>query len=238
MAVNKVNFKLEKAGIVGIIGPNGAGKTTLFNCITGIYKPISGQIFYKDKEITGFRSYEIARLGICRTFQNIRLFKDMTVLENVMTAMHTKTSTNLIDAIFNTKRYRRDEEATLAKSEEVLRLVGLFDYRFEYSTNLPYGSQRKLEIARAIASGADVLLFDEPAAGMNEQETMELMEFIVRLHDMGYSILLIEHDMRLVMNVCQKIYVLNHGMLIAEGCADEIKMNELVIEAYLGKEVC
>ena len=236
VAVNNVDFELRKGEIVGIIGPNGAGKTTLFNCITGQYNPTEGHIYFHDKEITGMKPFDITKLGMCRTFQNIRLFSDMTSIENVMVGTHTRTNANLLDVIFHTKKHKMTEKAAREKAEEVLKLTDLYDFKYHYATSLPYGYQRRLEIARAMASDPEVLMFDEPAAGMNEQETSDLMAFIKQLQGLGYTILLIEHDMRLVMNVCERIYVLDHGTLIAQGCPDEIKSNPQVIEAYLGKE--
>ena len=209
VAVNDVSFELHKGEIVGIIGPNGAGKTTFFNDITA--------------------------LGMARTFQNIRLFYRMTALENVMVGMHTRTKANLIDCILRTPHHRRTEKEAEKRALEVLELTGLSEHKYDYATSLPYGLQRRLEIARALATNPEVLLFDEPAAGMNEAETSDLMEFIRQLQGMGYSILLIEHDMRLVMNICERLYVLDHGNLIAQGKPEDIKSNQQVIEAYLGK---
>ncbi len=235
-AVDNVNFELHKGEIVGIIGPNGAGKTTFFNVLTGMYNPTEGKVYYKDKDITGLKPFQITACGMARTFQNIRLFAQMTAIENVMVGMHCRTKANLADAIFRLPRHRREEKAAEEKALNVLELAGLADFRYHYATSLPYGLQRRLEIARAIASDPEILLLDEPAAGMNEQETSDLMDFIRKLQGLGYTILLIEHDMRLVMNICERIYVLNYGALIAHGVPDEIKSNPLVIEAYLGKE--
>lgn len=235
VAVNNVSMELHRGEIVGIIGPNGAGKTTFFNDITGMYSPTEGIIYFKDQNITGKKPYEITELGMARTFQNIRLFERMTVLENVMLGMHTRTNSNLIDCIINNKKHKNSEKIAEERALEVLNLTGLSKYRYHYSTSLPYGLQRRLEISRALATNPEILLFDEPAAGMNELETTDLMEFIRMLKGMDYTILLIEHDMKFVMNLCDRIYVLDHGTLIAKGTPEEIKKNELVIEAYLGK---
>lgn len=237
IAVNDVDFEVLKNEIVGIIGPNGAGKTTLFNTVTGQGKQTSGQIFFHNKDITGLKPFDIMALGMCRTFQNIRLFSEMTVLENIMVGAHTCTEAGLIDVIFHTKRHKRAEKDALERAEEALALVGLNEYRYHYATSLPYGLQRKLEIARALVSKPELLMFDEPAAGMNEQETEDLMALIRQLQAMQYTILLIEHDMRLVMNICDRIYVLDHGTLISQGTPKVIKKDPLVIEAYLGKEL-
>ncbi len=235
-AVHNADLEVRKHEIVGIIGPNGAGKSTLFNNITGMYKPTEGQIYFHDMDITGKTPYEITKLGMARTFQNIRLFPTMTVLENVMLGVHSKTKANLLDVIFKTKRAKKEEEETLKKAEEILKLTGLYEARYNYATSLPYGYQRHLEFSRALASSPELLLFDEPAAGMNERETKELSDFIFKLRDMGYSILLIEHDMKLVMSICDRIYVLDHGEVIANGEPEEVRNNPDVIEAYLGKE--
>ena len=236
IAVNEVSLHADKGEIVGIIGPNGAGKTTLFNAITGLTTPTKGRIYYRDLDITEKKPYEITALGFARTFQNIRLCSGMTVLDNVMVGAHCQLKGNVLDQVFHTRRHREDEKKAYDKAMEVLQLTGLEAYCYEYATSLPYGIQRRVEIARAIATEPELLLFDEPAAGMNEQETGELMEFILKVRDMGYTILLIEHDMRLVMNICDRIHVLDHGALIAQGVPAEIRSNPDVIAAYLGKE--
>jgi branched-chain amino acid transport system ATP-binding protein len=236
VSVNKMDFDLYKGEIVGIIGPNGAGKTTFFNVLTGIYKPASGTVCYRGRDITGKKLYEITARGLARTFQNIRLFPHMTVLETVMLGMHSRVKTGILDALLRTPRLRKTERESEAKARELLHLMGLDKYRYEYGTSLPYGMQRRLEIARAMSSQPEILLLDEPAAGMNEQETADLSAFIKSLRDMGYTIILIEHDMRLVMDICDRLYVLDHGIQIARGTPGEISANPQVIEVYLGKE--
>ncbi|MDR1863520.1 MAG: ABC transporter ATP-binding protein [Treponema sp.] len=236
VSVNRMDFDLYKGEILGIIGPNGAGKTTFFNVLTGIYKPSLGTVSYHGRDITGKKLHEITALGLARTFQNIRLFPHMTVLETVMLGMHTRTKSGLLDALLRTPRLKKTEKESETKALELLRLTGLDKYRYEYGTSLPYGMQRRLEIARAMASRPEILLLDEPAAGMNEQETSDLSAFIKSLRDMGYTIILIEHDMRLVMDICDRLYVLDHGIMIAQGKPAEISANPQVIEVYLGKE--
>lgn len=236
VALDDINLEIHSGEIVGIIGPNGAGKSTLFNVITGYYCPTEGKVELIGRDVTGMAPHKIAALGFARTFQNIRLFPKMTVIENVMMARTIKTKSNFLDIIFKTKRNRTEEKETAERAEALLRLLHIEHYRYHLATSLPYGAQRKLEIARALAIEPRLLLLDEPAAGMNEQETKELMDIMHQLCEMGYTILLIEHDMKFVMNTCQWITVINYGKQIATGTPDEIKQNPAVIEAYLGRE--
>jgi branched-chain amino acid transport system ATP-binding protein len=234
IAVNDVSFFVDKGEIVSIIGPNGAGKTTVFNMLTGVYRVDSGTVFFDGKPIHNNAPQDIVEAGISRTFQNIRLFGNLRVIENVLIGTHIHAKYNFFDSLFRTPRFQREEAALTLRAIEILNSIGLGGEIDNYAQNLPYGAQRRLEIARAIATEAKILLLDEPAAGMNPQETEDLLEFIRSLREIGYTILLIEHDMKVVMNISDRIYVLDHGLKIAEGRAEEISTNEKVIEAYLG----
>lgn len=235
-ALSDINIHIGEGEIIGIIGPNGAGKSTLFNCITGIYTPTEGRICLGDLDITGMKPYKIAKAGFSRTFQNLRLFLKLSVRDNVIAGRHAHMQGNVLDAILHTRRKQRDDEEAKKRSEELLKLVGLWDKRYQMAGSLPYGSQRLLEIARALAGEPKLLLLDEPAAGMNEQETRELGEMILQLKKMGKTILLIEHDMKFVMNICERIYVLNYGALICQGTPEVVSHDDAVIKAYLGEE--
>ena len=238
IAVNELTMSLNQGEIVGLIGPNGAGKTTAFNAITGIHAPSQGQIRFDDKLLTGLQPHKITKLGIARTFQNIRLFVDMPVLENVLVAHHFQLKTSFISATLRTPGYVNQEKKMYEEAYNLLESVGLYGVRNDKAGSLPYGQQRKLEIARALATHPKLLLLDEPAAGMNPQESNELMEFITLIKQKyDLTILLIEHHMKVVMGICERIYVLDHGAMIATGSPTEIKSSQKVIEAYLGVDI-
>ncbi|MBR2214202.1 MAG: ABC transporter ATP-binding protein [Selenomonadaceae bacterium] len=236
-AVSDFNFYINEGELVGLIGPNGAGKTTAFNLFTGVYKPTSGTISFAGKSIVGLKPHEITQQGIARTFQNIRLFSELSVLDNVKIAHHSRIKYGLGEAVLRVGRYLTEETAV---EEESLRLLSIFkleSHAYELARELPYGAQRRLEIARALATQPKLLLLDEPAAGMNPQETKELMDMIRWVRDeFKLTVLLIEHDMSLVMGICERIYVLEYGMVIASGTPQEIQTNPDVIKAYLGGE--
>ena len=237
-AVSNLSMHIDEHELIGLIGPNGAGKTTAFNLITGVYVPTEGDITFNGVRINGKKSYQVTQLGMARTFQNIRLFSELPVIDNVKIAYHMHIGYNLPEAIFRTRKYVQEENEVTKKAMELLTIFHLEDHAYDLAKNLPYGAQRRLEIARALATEPKLLLLDEPAAGMNPQETKELMEMIRWLRDQFHlAILLIEHDMGLVMGVCQRIYVLEYGLCIASGTPDEIRRNKRVIEAYLGEEV-
>ena len=241
-ALDSLDLEIHQGEIVALIGPNGAGKTTFFNCLTGIYAPTAGEMLIrppdlKIKKLNGLKPNHVTENGLARTFQNIRLFQNMTVLENVMIGRHCRTSSGIVGAILKGKSNKQEEEQIVADSYEVLEKIGLEEFVNEFAKNLPYGAQRRLEIARAMATDPFLLLLDEPAAGMNPLETKELDDLIVKIRDQeGISILLIEHDMKLVMSLSDSIYVVDYGKKIAQGSPDVIKNDPAVIKAYLGED--
>ena len=235
-ALKEVSFEVEKGEIRGLIGPNGAGKTTLFNILSGVLKPSSGRVVFEGEEITGRKPYEVAKLGLSRTFQNIRLFNEMNVVENVMAGQHCRTRTELLGAIFKGQGVDAEERSIREKALQILEVVGLTGKRDYPAGSLAYGEQRLLEIGRALATDPKMILLDEPSAGMNPQETASIMKLIRSFSLQSYTILLIEHDMKVLMGISDRVTVLNFGEKIAEGRPDEIQRNEQVIEAYLGQE--
>jgi branched-chain amino acid transport system ATP-binding protein len=236
-AVNKITFSVDEGRIVSIIGPNGAGKTTFFNSLTGIYKPEEGEILFKGHSLVGLRPDQVSARGMSRTFQNIRLFGSMSVIENILVGMHNQLKQNAFDTLFRSKKFNEEEKEAEAKASALMEYVGLKNVGNELAKNLPYGGQRRIEIARALAANPTLLLLDEPTAGMNPNETADAIKLFRRIRDeRGVTILLIEHDMRVVMGISEHISVMDYGEKIAEGSPAEIRKNQRVIEAYLGRE--
>lgn len=236
VAVNDVTLSVQQGEIHGLIGPNGSGKTTIFNVVSGYYKPTSGNVSFEGKTVSGRPAHQITAMGVARTFQNLRLFASMTVLDNVLVAMGHHARTSLWQEFFNPMAIQREEKAFRDKAMELLRLLNIEEFALKRATSLPYGLQRRVEIARALATNPKIVLLDEPAAGLNEVETEQLRQILLKIRDSGVTIFLVEHDMKLVMGVCEIITVLDYGKMIADGPCDKVSSDPVVIEAYLGKE--
>lgn len=233
VAVNQVDLEVHAGEIVGLIGPNGAGKTTFFNCLTGMYRPTSGEVLFAGQLLPP-RPAKVAKAGVARTFQNIRLFQNMTTLENVLVGMFCRTRANALDAVFRTPRHRHEEVESRRKAMDLLDFVGLTQYADDLARSLPYGHQRRLEIARALATEPKLLLLDEPTAGMNPQETKDAEELIFRIRDLGLAVLVIEHDMRFIFSLCDRVTCLVRGEVLVTGSGPEVQADERVVEAYIG----